>query len=90
MEEIENDNNLLQRSLQEIATLLCLIYEKYLQDSNGINEIIIRLNQFLYDIGLNEQISILQLELMRRNAMKSEIFIMGYEMFYAWLRELAG
>lgn len=83
--------------LSEIASLLLLLHETYLRDASEWREILSALMTFLHDAKLSDLVSVLQVERLRRKVMptqpasssKSPKIVMGYEMFYEWLREVS-
>lgn len=73
------------QSLQEIASLLLLVHDDYLRDVFGY-EVLTSLTMLLKDVGLDNSVSILDSERLRRNIMGGSDSDMGYELFYDWLR----
>lgn len=78
----------IQTSLQEIANLLLLIHESYLQRTSS-NEILMKLLDLVEDVGLGNFVTILDVETFRRNYMNASDEFMDYEMFYCWLRDVS-
>lgn len=81
-------NDEVQKSLREIATLLLLLHEHYVQDPDDSYKVFNSLRKFIYDIGLKDVISSLDIENYRRKVMGNDI-TMNYEKFYDWLRGIA-
>ena len=82
-------NDEVQKSLREIATLLLLVHEQYVQDPDNSYNVFNSLRLFVYDIGLKDIISSLDIEKYRRKVMRSDDSSMNYEKFYDWLRGIA-
>ncbi len=73
------------QSLQEIASLLLLVHDDYLREVFGY-EVLTSLTLLLKDVGLDNSVSILDSERLRRKTMGANDNEMGYELFYDWLR----
>jgi len=73
------------QSLQEIASLLLLVHDDYLREVFGY-EVLTSLTMLLKDVGLDNNVSILDSERLRRSVMGASDSDMGYELFYDWLR----
>lgn len=76
------------QSLQEIASLLLLIHDCYLNDSYG-SDVLNSLINLVFDTGLDNIVSILDIEYCRTTVMNSTDVSMGYDLFYNWLRNIA-
>jgi len=81
-------NDEVQKSLREIATLLLLLHEHYVQDPDDSYKVFNSLRKFIYDIGLKDVISSIDIENYRRKVMGNDN-TMNYENFYDWLRGIA-
>lgn len=78
--------------LEEIANLLLILHDKYLHGAEGSTFILHQLMRLLHDLGLTENISLLDVERIRIQVMihkESKEKSMSYESFYEWLREIA-
>ena len=82
-------NNEVQKSLREIATLLLLLHEHYFHDHDDSYNVFNALRRFVYDIGLKDVISSIDIEKYRRYVMNNNDTSMNYEKFYDWLRGIA-
>lgn len=83
----------IHQSLHEIASLLVLVHDYYLEEARG-REISLALYRLLYDVGLTDRVSFLDSERLRWKVMNNSASNggyekMGYEIFYDWLRQLA-
>lgn len=79
-----------QQSLQEIASLLFLLHDFYLNNVDSSDNILMSLWRFIQDIKLDHKISILDVEYLRQKAINNsqqgnDHMYMGYEEFYHWL-----
>ena len=81
-------NDEVQKSLREIATLLLLLHEHYVLDPDDSYKVFNSLRKFIYDIGLKDVISSIDIENYRRKVMGNDN-TMNYEKFYDWLRGIA-
>lgn len=75
----------IQQSLQEIASLLLIVHDDYLKGVSGA-DVLSALAELIDDVGLTQQVSILDAERLRRTVMQDNESDMGYELFYDWLR----
>lgn len=79
----------IHQSLHEIASLLVLVHDVYLKEARG-REVSLALLRLVYDVGLQSSVSILDIERIKRHVMaKSTSDMMGYEIFYDWLRHIS-
>ena len=78
----------IQTSLQEVADLLIVLHDEYLQDADGA-AVLYQLLKLLHDLSLTEDICILDVERIRLKVMShnGNEQTMSYESFYEWLRE---
>lgn len=81
-------NSPVAQSLQEIASLLLLVHDYYLQGCHG-SEVLVPLTVLIKDVGLSDAVSFLDIERLRRTVMGTSEGGMGYERFYDWLRGIA-
>jgi hypothetical protein len=87
-----NSEPILRQSLQEIAHLLLMIYEKYKFLNVTQLDCLTSLCEFLRDAGLEDRICVLDVEYFRRKVALPEannLVSMGYEKFYQWLKEVS-
>ena len=84
-------DEILRDSLTEIAALLLLLHENYLKEAHGFENVLASLVRFLDDAGLEDIVTVIDAEILRREVMgRSDCReMMGYDVFYAWLRQLA-
>jgi hypothetical protein len=80
--------------LEEIASLLVLLHETYLADAIGPQDTLVKLLELIEDIGLDDKITVLEVEMFRRRCQAEGSGAlgqgMGYETFYCCLRDIAG
>ena len=77
-----------QTSLKEVANLLIALHDDYLRDTER-GAVIYQLMKLLHDLGLTEDVCILDVERIRLKVMNQngKEKMMSYESFYEWLRE---
>jgi hypothetical protein len=88
MDDCANEN-VIDDSLREIATLILLLHENYIKDSSGKNQILVSLVRFLTNGDICDKVSIIDAEILRRKVMYPDDTFMEYDKFYNWLRDVA-
>lgn len=88
MNEMQQSSSV-EDSLNEIASLLLMIHEHYLKNLVGV-DITVALVSLVENIGLSCDVSVLDIERLRRNRPEfSVLYPMEFDTFFTWLRSLA-
>eukprot|EP01038_Epipyxis_sp_PR26KG_P006579 gene6579-9045_t len=91
-------NSAVLQSLQEITSLLLLLHDNYLREVNGCKDILSGLYNLIIDLELYSYVSLLDVDYTYKSILQkhklseqydNEYSMMGYELFYDWLRRIS-
>ena len=79
----------LKDSLRDIASLLMLIHEQYFKNSIGIQNNLLGLIKFVTDTGMNQYVTIIDIENARIKCTPTNSPVFDTKQFYEWLKIIA-